>query len=447
MRSNVSKTRVIGLALVVGSLVSCSAAAPIDPHDSRRSHATVCPPEPTTLDERGEPRNAEGFIRYCWPGETHCYCDSGNDCYALEGYVPCTSASSGTSGTDAGSTSDAMSSGSTSNSSSDACTLAAGQTRLASDGTTVCAPHDATLVLRSDCCDRRRRRCFPPSSTDLACESGEASSGDATSDGSVGSGTTTTTPLPSSEVLPAFDTATDQHVRDLVARGRALGNRHAVVAKIGDSITESGSFLSDAGYGWYTLGLHPEVLPTIQYFSTVDLGGSNSLNRASICATAGWTSGDAIAGGSSSPLVRELDAIRPQWAIIMYGTNDIDRSDLSSFAANMRTIVDITEARAVVPVLSTIPDRLDSARAASLVPSFNDAIRSIARERHLPLIDYNLALAPLPNRGLSADGIHPNTYRIDGDTRSCDFTSAGTQFGYNVRNLTALQMLTRLRNY
>jgi poly(3-hydroxybutyrate) depolymerase len=50
--------------------------------------ATVCP-EAVTRDGRGEPRNAAGQIRYCWPGEAHCYCDRDNDCYDTEGYVPC----------------------------------------------------------------------------------------------------------------------------------------------------------------------------------------------------------------------------------------------------------------------------------------------------------------------------------------------------------------------
>jgi hypothetical protein len=51
--------------------------------------AMACPPEPTMPDDLGEPRNAAGDIRYCWPGEAHCLCDSDGDCYASEGYVGC----------------------------------------------------------------------------------------------------------------------------------------------------------------------------------------------------------------------------------------------------------------------------------------------------------------------------------------------------------------------
>src|SRR5687767_13584443 len=57
-----------------------------------------------------------------------------------------------------------------------------------------------------------------------------------------------------SESLPEFDRETDAHVREVAAAGRARGNRADVVAKIGDSITESQSFLQDCGMGWYDLG-------------------------------------------------------------------------------------------------------------------------------------------------------------------------------------------------
>ena len=60
----------------------------------------VCP-ESVALDDRGDPRNAAGHIRNCWPGELKCFCDSDNDCYSLSGYVACTPPVVA-SGTDAG---------------------------------------------------------------------------------------------------------------------------------------------------------------------------------------------------------------------------------------------------------------------------------------------------------------------------------------------------------
>ncbi|MEZ4391732.1 MAG: hypothetical protein R3A48_11595 [Polyangiales bacterium] len=50
--------------------------------------ARACP-EFVVRDGRGDPRNAAGQIRYCWPGERRCHCDADNDCYALPGRVAC----------------------------------------------------------------------------------------------------------------------------------------------------------------------------------------------------------------------------------------------------------------------------------------------------------------------------------------------------------------------
>jgi hypothetical protein len=251
--------------------------------------------------------------------------------------------------------------------------------------------------------------------------------------------------------LPAWDSATVAHVREVRARGVAMGNRLTVFAKIGDSITESGSFLSDVGFGWGSLGPYTALDPTIQYFRMTALPAQdgqarNSFNRASVSATAGWTTDDALAGGSSSPFRRELAAIHPAWAIVMYGTNDIDRSNVTMFRANLNTMVDIAETGGTVVALSTIPDRNDGAGPAASALRFNDTIRAVAAARHIPLLDFWAALQSLPSHGVSADHIHPSVYVTGGSTEPAYFTDAGLRFGYNVRNLTAIQMLDRLHN-
>ena len=250
--------------------------------------------------------------------------------------------------------------------------------------------------------------------------------------------------------LPAWDSVTVAHVREVRARGVAMGNRLTVFAKIGDSITESGSFLTDVGFGWGSLGPYTALDPTIQYFRMTALPSQdgqtrNSFNRASVSATAGWTTDDALAGGSSSPLRRELAAIHPAWAIVMYGTNDIDRSNVTMFQSNLNTIVDIAESGGTVVALSTIPDRNDGAGPAAAALRFNDTIRAVAAARHIPLLDFWAALQPLPSHGVSSDRIHPSVFVNGGSTEPAYFTDAGLRFGYNMRNLTAIQMLDRLR--
>jgi hypothetical protein len=249
--------------------------------------------------------------------------------------------------------------------------------------------------------------------------------------------------------LPAFDSETDAHVRDLITRGVARGNHPEVFAKIGDSITESASYLFDCGYGWIHLGDHPEMGPTIQYFSQFQFGDRNSMNRASLSAVAGWSASQALENYPDAPLVQELNAISPLYAVVMYGTNDLERVDVPTYLMNMNRIVDIIEMHDTVPVLSTIPPRMDGEPYASRVLMWNDAIRSLAQARHVPLIDFWLALQQATGYGMSPDGIHPAVYvnPADPNTDGCDFSGDALQFGYNVRNLTTLQMLTRLRTY
>ncbi|TAK30716.1 MAG: hypothetical protein EPO40_06950 [Myxococcaceae bacterium] len=75
----------LGSIAVLAALSSGCTAASVDTAVS----AVVCE-ESVSPDSRGQPRNAAGDIRYCWPTDAFCFCDQDDDCYAEEGYVPCT---------------------------------------------------------------------------------------------------------------------------------------------------------------------------------------------------------------------------------------------------------------------------------------------------------------------------------------------------------------------
>jgi hypothetical protein len=245
--------------------------------------------------------------------------------------------------------------------------------------------------------------------------------------------------------LPVLDTATVARVRELRALGSTRGMRANVFAKIGDSITESGSFLSDIGEGWFELSAFSPLEPTITFFRAQSISGRNSFNRPSTCATAGWTAARALENDPSSPLRNELNATRPAYALVMYGTNDIDQATPDALQTNLTRIAEIIEANGTVPILSTIPDRTDRSAAGTLALTMNQRIRAVAAARRIPLMDYWAALQPLPSRGMDGDGIHPNVYRNNGDAQAGDFTTAGLRFGYNVRNLVAILALDRVR--
>jgi hypothetical protein len=64
----------------------------------------------------------------------------------------------------------------------------------------------------------------------------------------------------------------------------------------------------------------------------------------------------------------------------------------------------------------------------------------MAEEHSIPLIDQRREMDQIPNGGLSQDDIHFSVY-----DRGCSFTSAGLQFGFNLRNLLTYEALMRVR--
>jgi hypothetical protein len=249
-------------------------------------------------------------------------------------------------------------------------------------------------------------------------------------------------------VVP-FDDSTRARVIATFREGAAAGQRADVFAKLGDSITESGSFLHDVGHGWHELGPWTRLDPVIRYFSRARAnpeGESNSFARPSRAAEAGWTTTILLHGGEQSRLEEELRITRPAFAVLMIGTNDAERSDVARYTRELEEIVRRVLARHVVLVLSTIPDQRSSPEAAALGLRLNEVIRRVAFEQHLPLVDYWAALQGLPRQGLDPDNVHPSIYMgARGDNAAAGvFTDGALLFGYNVRNLTTLLMLERL---
>ena len=130
----------------------------------------------------------------------------------------------------------------------------------------------------------------------------------------------------------------------------------------------------------------------------------------------------------------------------MLGTNDLERiDDLAVYRSNLTRIVTDTINAGVIPVLSTIPPRLDSATLGARVSQYNDVITQVASSLQVPLWNYALALSgsSMINQGMDPDGIHPSVYM---GQYACSFTDAGLRYGYNQRNLTAVQVLAHVKS-
>jgi peptidoglycan/LPS O-acetylase OafA/YrhL len=229
----------------------------------------------------------------------------------------------------------------------------------------------------------------------------------------------------------------------IVVRLQAIATTQAhdrrVFAKIGDSITVAPQFLRCFAIGPVELGSHGHLAPTLAYFLAGDAAGTTPFARASLAAKGGTTALDAMTG-TPCPVDAELAAIDPAIAVVMFGTNEI-RYDwtFDAAASHLWALVDHAIARGVVPILSTIPANPSYPAADARIPTFNRLVRAIAQGRAVPLIDLHRELAPLPNRGISSDNLHPS-WAPGG---ACLLDAAGLQHGYNVRNLLTLEALAR----
>lgn len=246
-------------------------------------------------------------------------------------------------------------------------------------------------------------------------------------------------------VVPIIDGPMLVHLRSIAEFGQQQGNRMHVFAKVGDSITATTNYLvplGDPSYNPWLTGLAqvgPELLDSFYLYRTpIDGSGYNSFNRPSAAAFAGWTTVD-----GARALPNELTAIKPAIALIMFGTNDMVLfRNSAQFAAQLRDVAQVAIDHGVIPILSTIPDFFyQSAEPNPAVHEHNQMIVQVARELNIPVWNYWKAIQELPRKGISVDAVHPST----APAGAAWFGPGGLLFGYNVRNLTALQVLDHVR--
>lgn len=234
------------------------------------------------------------------------------------------------------------------------------------------------------------------------------------------------------------------HARQIFLRGQALGNQVHVFTRVGDSITASPHFLPSLA-GGYELGAYQnELWDTVRFYST--------FGSASLAAGNGWGADRILQNGYNAPeicgdeppLICEYRIRKPAVALIMIGTNDSGGVDPAVYERNLSRIVEISIEKGVIPVLSTIPPKLNDAWNGERARQWNVIIKNVARRYDVPLMDYWLALQNAPNYGIDTDGIHPS---VPPDGNTMRFTPENLRYGYTIRNLVALQALDALRRY
>ncbi len=249
-------------------------------------------------------------------------------------------------------------------------------------------------------------------------------------------------------IVPSIRGSVAARARYLVRLGRRYGNRSHVFSKIGDSITQWGYFLAPIGTGGLRVAEHPELQPAVDWFMADVARTNNSFANESLGAHGGWTSADLLnpaqadpGCGGATPVDCELYVTKPAVALVMIGTNDVAAGDLYGFRANLNRIVTIVERHGVIPIVSTIPYRHDNPELEGRVAAYNDVIIRVAMAHAAPLWNYWLAVEPLPSNGVSTDGVHPS---VPPDHNTGIFDGFHLQYGFTMRNLTALQVLNNL---
>jgi hypothetical protein len=267
--------------------------------------------------------------------------------------------------------------------------------------------------------------------------------------------TATETPTKTATLtLPVYTvalTGITEHTHEIFRRGQQNGKRANVFSKVGDSLTVATYVLYPIGWGAYNLRDYYGLLPAVQFFSSAEVreGTGNSFANISLSADNGWTTQSVLnpqlanaqfCRPGETPLLCEYRLVRPSVALILLGTNDVSELPAATFEGNMRRIIELSIEQGIIPVVSTIPNRIEYEQQ---VAEFNAIIRRLAYQFGVPLWEYGLAMAYLPDGGLSTDGVHPSW--PPGDfPEAADFTAYNLRYGYTLRNLTTIQVLDTL---
>jgi hypothetical protein len=248
-------------------------------------------------------------------------------------------------------------------------------------------------------------------------------------------GPTATLGAESWKSLPVIPTGVSQRVRLIYQMGILRGNNPRAFSKVGDCNSTMPYFLADFDTpAQYNLGQYSQLQDTIDFFS-------GSFSRKSLATKDGLTSFAALSTlwvswkeceTYETPLTCEFRINKPEFALLSFGTNDANGN--VDFEIAFRRVVDMTIGNGIVPILSTKADNAEGDE------SINATIVRVAYEYDLPLWNYWLAVQSLPDKGMRSPE-HLSASPVG----FANFEGENLNYGWSVRNLTALQVLDMVR--
>jgi hypothetical protein len=246
----------------------------------------------------------------------------------------------------------------------------------------------------------------------------------------------TATPMPPTnwQDLPVIPETLSDRMREVFNAGQELGNDPKVFARIGDCTSAAPGFLTGFD-GNYNLGQYTSLQPVIDYFEgsfgLSSIAAKAGLNSSGLLSTL-WTDAQCKVNETLLDCQYRLD--KPAFAIISIGANEVYyvHRDPAAFETNMRRVIEDTLAKGIIPILGTKADNYEGDFF------INTTIARLAKEFQVPLWNFWRAADPLPNHGLE-DETHLSSISYLNFT---DFSNPQSMnYGMQVRNLTALQML------
>ena len=231
--------------------------------------------------------------------------------------------------------------------------------------------------------------------------------------------------------------------KNIRSKGKNLNKNY--FSKIGASATKSKSFMHCFDSNFVKFGQFNKLEETRQFFLSGNAGGSSPFKRESLCSVSGWSAFKAL-DGDPSPVKKEFNSVRPQYAFIMYGTNDMGFKKPFRYAQNLLDLADFFLDRGSIPIFSNVMPRDDKPAMDLWVPRVNAIVKAVSQAKGVPFIDFHRELNKLSNHGLAGDKLHPSSYKTKLGYRTCDFEKEGLKFGYNIRNLFSIQSIHRLVN-
>ncbi len=231
--------------------------------------------------------------------------------------------------------------------------------------------------------------------------------------------------------------------------------RPGVVLHIGDSITYASPYGAWARYGagktdddkaalgWMHAGKDNDS--DSWWLCRVDLPGGRSHTACS-----GIRFDQMLAGGKSQmpSLARIIEQHRPQIVVLMLGTNDTSAGrKVEDVRRDLEQAIELLINAGVIPIVSTIPPHVGKPELGRAVST---AIRAVAKEKQLPLIDYEQEIltrrpddwnGTLMNKG----DVHPSASHAGTTPASAPTSDNLKNSGYLLRGWLSVRKIAEVR--